>query len=107
MPVPFTVPLFVPRTDQVGLLPCAEPGIDADELFFNSYGTKTASDEALLLCQRCPVKADCRSFAREGKEWGFWGGESESARSMPRRGPARRRASKKAPLLPPVSAPAA
>ncbi|MFF0219141.1 WhiB family transcriptional regulator [Streptomyces vinaceus] len=88
------VPSFVRSTDQIGVLPCAEPGVDPDEIFFNPYSTRTAADTALLMCKRCPVRADCRSFAREAREWGFWGGEAESDREPPRRKtqPRRRRA---------------
>lgn len=83
-----TLPEFVRRTDLAGVLPCAEPGVDADELFFNQSGAGVA-DEALLLCSRCPVAQECRSFARERKEWGLWGGEPESARATPRRSTSR------------------
>ncbi|RSS81229.1 WhiB family transcriptional regulator [Streptomyces sp. WAC06614] len=84
MPVRPHVPSFVPRTDQGGLLPCAEPGVDPDEVFFNPSGAPFAADMALVMCRRCPVRLDCRTFAREGREWGFWGGESETARALPR-----------------------
>ncbi|MFF4369402.1 WhiB family transcriptional regulator [Streptomyces sp. NPDC001594] len=100
MPVPFTVPLFVPSTDQVGVLPCAEPGVDIDELFFNPLGAKGSAETALTMCRRCPVSADCRSFARAGKEWGFWGGESETDRGGARRGQPTRRSPRKTALLP-------
>jgi WhiB family redox-sensing transcriptional regulator len=33
------------------------------------------------VCGRCVVRDDCRSWAREQHEFGFWGGESEAARS--------------------------
>lgn len=37
--------------------------------------------QARNLCGRCPVRAECRAFAREHGEHGFWGGESESERT--------------------------
>jgi WhiB family transcriptional regulator, redox-sensing transcriptional regulator len=35
-----------------------------------------------LLCRTCPVTAECRSFAREHHEYGYWGGESEEDRHL-------------------------
>jgi WhiB family transcriptional regulator, redox-sensing transcriptional regulator len=35
---------------------------------------------AALVCSECRVNADCRQFARENHEYGFWGGESEDER---------------------------
>lgn len=32
------------------------------------------------LCDRCPVKTECREYARENRLYGFWGGESEDER---------------------------
>ena len=37
---------------------------------------------ALALCGRCPVLDQCRGFARERHEYGFWGGESEETRHV-------------------------
>jgi WhiB family redox-sensing transcriptional regulator len=48
---------------------------------------ETASDRALreryasVVCASCPAMAACRSWAREQHEFGFWGGESEAART--------------------------
>jgi len=36
--------------------------------------------KAARLCSGCPVREDCRSFARSNHEYGFWGGESEEER---------------------------
>jgi WhiB family redox-sensing transcriptional regulator len=38
--------------------------------------------QARALCASCPVALDCRSFARDQREYGFWGGESEEERHL-------------------------
>ncbi len=35
---------------------------------------------AWLVCASCPVVNPCREWAREHREYGYWGGESEEAR---------------------------
>ncbi len=35
---------------------------------------------ARSVCAGCTVVIDCRSYARENHEYGFWGGESEDER---------------------------
>jgi len=35
---------------------------------------------ARAVCNECKVLDVCRSFARENREYGFWGGESEEER---------------------------
>jgi WhiB family redox-sensing transcriptional regulator len=37
--------------------------------------------EARAVCAACPVQEPCRSWAREHREYGFWGGESEEERA--------------------------
>ncbi|MFM2076634.1 MAG: hypothetical protein RJA49_524 [Actinomycetota bacterium] len=37
---------------------------------------------ARRLCASCPVSAECRTFAREHHEYGFWAGESEEDRHL-------------------------
>jgi WhiB family redox-sensing transcriptional regulator len=37
---------------------------------------------ARALCMRCAVADDCRSFAREHHEYGYWAGESEEERHL-------------------------
>ena len=37
---------------------------------------------ALRLCRACPVQLICRDFARDHREFGFWGGESEEDRQL-------------------------
>ena len=36
--------------------------------------------KAHSLCISCSVQADCRSFARNNHEYGFWGDENEESR---------------------------
>lgn len=76
-------PTFVPRTERWGLLPCADPAIDPDELFFSDD-----RDDPLVMaraqkqCAPCPVRAECQAHARSQPEWGIWGGESEQGRQL-------------------------
>jgi WhiB family redox-sensing transcriptional regulator len=37
--------------------------------------------KASLVCASCPVATPCREWAREHREYGFWGGESEEMRA--------------------------
>lgn len=37
--------------------------------------------QARTVCTTCPVLIECRSWARENREYGFWGGESEEERA--------------------------
>lgn len=37
---------------------------------------------ARRICNECPVLDDCRAFAREHHEYGFWAGESEEDRHV-------------------------
>lgn len=36
---------------------------------------------ARKMCETCPVQAPCRELGRDGRENGFWGGESEEQRA--------------------------
>lgn len=38
-------------------------------------------EKARAICHSCPVLRPCRSWAREHREYGFWGGESEEERA--------------------------
>jgi WhiB family redox-sensing transcriptional regulator len=38
---------------------------------------KRREAEAKLICAQCPVKIQCRDYARSNHEFGVWGGESE------------------------------
>jgi WhiB family transcriptional regulator, redox-sensing transcriptional regulator len=37
---------------------------------------------AKMLCTVCVAQAQCREFARENHEYGYWGGESEEDRHL-------------------------
>ena len=37
--------------------------------------------QARSICRECPVLLECRDWARENREYGFWGGESEEERA--------------------------
>ncbi|MGA9277799.1 WhiB family transcriptional regulator [Ilumatobacter sp.] len=39
-------------------------------------------DRARKLCDSCAVRSDCRQFARDNHEYGFWGGENEEDRHL-------------------------
>jgi WhiB family redox-sensing transcriptional regulator len=54
-------------------------------LFFGPQGERPEMREqrergARMLCEGCPVLEPCRRWAREQREYGFWGGESEEDR---------------------------
>ena len=34
------------------------------------------------LCSACPVQVECKRFARENREYGYWAGESEEQRHL-------------------------
>jgi WhiB family transcriptional regulator, redox-sensing transcriptional regulator len=38
--------------------------------------------QARKLCMVCTVQSQCRAFARDNHEYGFWGGESEEDRHL-------------------------
>src|SRR5205085_11146152 len=38
--------------------------------------------KARSICRTCPVMSPCRSWARENREYGFWGAESEEERAV-------------------------
>ena len=37
--------------------------------------------KARLICLRCDARLRCRDYAREHREFGFWGGENEEQRT--------------------------
>ena len=41
---------------------------------------KKRETEAKLICAQCPVKIECRDYARSNGEYGVWGEESEMDR---------------------------
>lgn len=55
-------------------------------LFFPPPGERPEAREvregkARALCGGCAVLSDCREYARQHREYGFWGGESEEERA--------------------------
>lgn len=55
-------------------------------LFFSPYGEQWNARErreaaAREICLSCPVLERCRRCAREHREYGFWGGETEEERA--------------------------
>jgi WhiB family redox-sensing transcriptional regulator len=55
------------------------------ELFFEAPHEKPSERrrreaKAGKICAECPVIYQCRSYAREHGEYGFWGGESDDVR---------------------------
>jgi len=57
------------------------------DLFFAPHAERPQArvrreGRARRLCAGCPVAAPCREFAREHREYGFWGGESEEERHL-------------------------
>ena len=56
------------------------------DLFFSPHAERREArerreGEARALCLACPVLEPCRAWARERREYGFWGGESEEERA--------------------------
>lgn len=57
------------------------------DLFFAPPGERPEARarreaKARQLCIACPVLEPCQTWARENREYGFWGGESEEERAM-------------------------
>jgi WhiB family redox-sensing transcriptional regulator len=60
--------------------------IGQTDLFFASAGerpeTRIAREaRARAICRLCAVLEPCREWARDNREYGFWGGESEEERA--------------------------
>tara|TARA_Y100000588_G_scaffold167105_1_gene180957 strand:+ start:802 stop:1170 length:369 start_codon:yes stop_codon:yes gene_type:complete len=56
------------------------------ELFFAPFAERPEARvrreaKARDLCEACPVAGPCKEYARQNRELGFWGGESESQRA--------------------------
>lgn len=56
------------------------------DLFFAPAGERPETRSmrearARSICRKCPVLLPCRDWARENREYGFWGGESEENRA--------------------------
>lgn len=57
------------------------------ELFFGKVAERPQARErreakARQLCDTCVVRLPCRQFARENREYGYWGGENEAERHL-------------------------
>lgn len=57
------------------------------ELFFPRIGERPDQQRrrearARLLCSHCPAILECRTFAIENREFGFWGGQTEEERHL-------------------------
>jgi WhiB family redox-sensing transcriptional regulator len=57
-----------------------------NELFFAPAGERPETralreSKARAVCTACPVLSPCRQWARENREYGYWGGESEEERA--------------------------
>lgn len=56
------------------------------DLFFTPAGERPEArlareTIARAFCAACPVELACRTWARENREYGFWGGETEEERA--------------------------
>ena len=56
------------------------------DLFFAPAGERPETRvlreaRARAICRSCPVMTPCRDWARDSREYGFWGGESEEERA--------------------------
>jgi WhiB family redox-sensing transcriptional regulator len=56
------------------------------DLFFAPAGERPEAravreSKARAICSACDVMVECRRWAREQREYGFWGGESEEERA--------------------------
>ncbi|MDH4147912.1 MAG: WhiB family transcriptional regulator [Acidimicrobiia bacterium] len=56
------------------------------ELFFPPHAERPQARarreaQARVVCEACPALIECRTYAREHREYGFWGGESEEDRA--------------------------
>jgi WhiB family redox-sensing transcriptional regulator len=71
-----------------GVLPWARQGNcrGSSQLFFAPARERperraVRESRARGLCEACPVLRTCRDWARDNREYGFWGGESEEDRA--------------------------
>lgn len=56
------------------------------ELFFAPFAERPEARarreaKARAICNTCEVMSPCRNYARDNRELGFWGGESEAERA--------------------------
>jgi WhiB family redox-sensing transcriptional regulator len=57
-----------------------------NDLFFAPAGERPETRnvrevKARAVCHACPVMTPCRQWARQHREYGYWGGESEEERA--------------------------
>lgn len=66
---------------------CAKSTVDPDIFFPEGKRDEVASKtaRAKALCSACPVAEACLMSALDGKEWGIWGGATESERQTMKR----------------------
>jgi WhiB family redox-sensing transcriptional regulator len=60
--------------------------VDQTDLFFAPAGERPETRilreaRARAICRGCAVITQCREWARNNREYGFWGGESEEERA--------------------------
>ena len=56
------------------------------DLFFAPFAERPEArvrreSRAKDLCASCSSSVECKAYARDNREWGFWGGEAESERA--------------------------
>lgn len=53
------------------------------EWFFPTPGNTTMTDAAVSLCNKCPVRVKCLTYALEtDSAWGIWGATTEKQRKQ-------------------------
>ena len=57
---------------------------DAPTEWFYPEGAEI-NENALFLCEKCPVQKECRDYGITKEEWGIWGGLSASKRKRLRK----------------------
>lgn len=60
------------------------------QYFFAPHGEQADAREAreavaAVICHGCEVALECRAYARQHREQGFWGGENDEQRVLARR----------------------
>jgi WhiB family redox-sensing transcriptional regulator len=54
------------------------------EVFFPAEGDRTTVLAAKKICHSCPIEAECLAYALANREYGIWGGTTESDRDRMR-----------------------
>ena len=78
-------PLKYPWMDEAA---CAQPGVDPDLWFPQHHAWLTSAAQAIAICNRCPVQAECLEHALTEPHVadGIWGGlTGDEIRSLRRR----------------------